>query len=108
MTSNNLRDWARALVAGNRDIGLKGENWKNEAIASAVLHAELGYLGNGIKHKYNLNEDTEDTLLAHARQDAAHALLNSISLLKISRILLIICAANLSITVAAIALSIWG
>jgi hypothetical protein len=53
-----------------------------------ILHEELGW------HKtrwplriYNLQDDTRDRLLAHARQDAAHALCNTVTLLDQVKIL---------------------
>lgn len=54
----------------------------NAIIARSTLHGELGYLDDGTPTIYNLDEATRDRLIAHARQDASHALLNTISLLK--------------------------
>jgi hypothetical protein len=45
-----------------------------------VLHEDLGWVGES-HHTYELDEDTRDRLLAHGRQDAAHAVYNSSSLL---------------------------
>jgi hypothetical protein len=53
----------------------------NAAIAKNVLHEELGYYSDQ-PCSYNLDQSTRDTLLAHARQDAAHALVINISLLR--------------------------
>jgi len=53
----------------------------NFEVARNVLHEDLGYVGDR-RIGYDLEDDTKDILLAHARQDAAHALLNSVTLLK--------------------------
>jgi hypothetical protein len=66
-----------------------GDNWDNYAVARDVLHGELGLNGEPAQHEYYLDQATRDTLLTHGRQDAAHALCNTKSLLdlngKISR-----------------------
>jgi hypothetical protein len=65
-------------------LGPKGEHWDNYAIAQNVLHEELGYHGEPEQPPYELNEATRDTLIVHARQDAAHALCNTKSMLDIN------------------------
>jgi hypothetical protein len=47
----------------------------NEATAENVLHTDLGYFSDGAEIDYNLDEPTRDRLIAHGRQDAAHAVL---------------------------------
>ncbi len=68
---------------------MKGEHWDNYAIARYTLHDELGMHGEHAQHTYDLSRDEYHTLLAHGRQDAAHTLCNTKSLLdlnaKISR-----------------------
>jgi t-SNARE complex subunit (syntaxin) len=54
---------------------------RNAVVAKNVLHEELGYIGER-REPYNLDQDTRDILLTHARQDAAHALANSYSALR--------------------------
>ncbi|GJE59948.1 hypothetical protein [Methylobacterium trifolii] len=75
-------------------VGLKGESWDNQAIARDVLFDELGYNRVDRPH-YSLDDQTKDILLAHARQDASHALGNTISLLerveKLDRTVRILC-----------------
>ncbi|TAT69986.1 hypothetical protein [Rhizobium ruizarguesonis] len=44
------------------------------AIARNILHEELGQFSNP-QRVYQLDEATRDRLIAHGRQDAAHALL---------------------------------
>jgi hypothetical protein len=46
-----------------------------------VLREDLGEAGGHRRHSYELDEFTRDILIVHARQDAAHALLNTGSLL---------------------------
>lgn len=47
----------------------------NAATARNILHEELGYFSDP-QTGYNLDEGTRNRLLAHARQDAAHAVLS--------------------------------
>jgi hypothetical protein len=54
---------------------------RNAVVAKNVLHEELGYIGEP-REPYHLDQDTRDILLKHARQDAAHALANSTSVLR--------------------------
>jgi hypothetical protein len=54
---------------------------ENGEVAKNVLHEELGYFSDGKEIDYNLDEATRDRLITHGRQDAAHALGNTISLL---------------------------
>jgi hypothetical protein len=56
------------------------DNISNAVIARNTLHEDLGRYSSG-GHCYNLDQDTRDRLLVHARQDAAHALLNTISMM---------------------------
>ncbi|TIO14931.1 MAG: hypothetical protein E5X86_22715 [Mesorhizobium sp.] len=65
---------------------------KNRMVARNILHEELGMFADPQGAVYSLDEDTRDRLLAHARQDASHALCNTISLMSSksqSRLLLI-------------------
>ena len=52
----------------------------NELVAKDVLDQELGYDG-AERAVYDLDQKTRDVLLAHGRKDAAHALLNTVTLL---------------------------
>lgn len=49
-------------------------------VAREGLHGELGYIDDGVPTVYNLDDDTRDRLIAHGRQDAAHALGNTINI----------------------------
>jgi hypothetical protein len=53
----------------------------NGVIARNTLHMELGYYSDK-QLEYHLDEATRDRLTVHTRQDAAHALLNTITLMK--------------------------
>jgi hypothetical protein len=53
----------------------------NYEIARNVLHEELGYIGER-REPYHFDEETRDILIAHSRQDAAHALRNSMTILQ--------------------------
>jgi len=61
-----------------------GRSWPvqvNRTIAENVLNQELGRFAD--RHSpYHLDQETRDLLLAHTRQDAAHALLNTISMME--------------------------
>jgi hypothetical protein len=46
------------------------------AVAQNVLHEDLGLHADEPRY-YDLDQETRDRLLAHARQDAAHALINT-------------------------------
>ncbi len=61
-------------------FGITGEHSANFIIAKNVLDEEMGRYGDH-SLEYSLQQKTKDTLLAHGRQDAAHALCNTKSLL---------------------------
>lgn len=71
----------RIAIETQHIVGNKSANDDNTVIARYTLHEELGYRGER-REPYHLDQDTRDILLAHTRQDAAHSLLNTISLLK--------------------------
>src|SRR5260370_19801339 len=56
----------------------------NEVIARNTLHMELGNYSDK-QLEYHLDEATRDRLVVYTRQDAAHALLNTITLMKEGR-----------------------
>ena len=72
-------DLASTLKAW-RSMGLTSEHQANLAVAKNVTNEEMGRYG---EHplEYALKQKTKDTLLAHGRQDAAHALCNTKSIL---------------------------
>jgi hypothetical protein len=61
--------------------GADKEAFINRVTAKEILQEELGQRSVP-QPEYGLDQTTRDRLLAHARQDAAHALLNSITLMK--------------------------
>jgi hypothetical protein len=63
-----------------RSMGLTSEHKENLAVARNVTNEEMGRYG---EHplEYSLKQKTKDTLLAHGRQDTAHALCNTKSIL---------------------------
>jgi hypothetical protein len=61
-------------------FGLKGEHNANLVVAKNVVDEEMGRYGDHLLD-YQLQQKTKDTLLAHGRQDVAHALCNTKSLL---------------------------
>lgn len=80
-------DHLRSQIAMAKDTGTKLPSDINGLIARNVLHEELGYFPKSRIRQYRLDEATRDRLLVHGRQDAAHALLNSITILEeISRL----------------------
>ena len=54
---------------------------ENGIAAQNVLREEMGVYGEP-EWNYDIDERTKNTLLAHTRQDVAHALLNTIALLR--------------------------
>ena len=71
----------RASLAAAKDFGTTDAATKNFWISKNVLHEELGTFGETTEI-YDLNKNTADILIAHGRQDIAHALLNTGSILK--------------------------
>lgn len=64
-----------------KQFGTPTETEINAVISRHTLHAELGYFSDP-QTGYGLNDGKRDRLIAHGRQDAAYALLNTIALLK--------------------------
>jgi hypothetical protein len=58
-----------------------GASKTNYAVARNVFQEEIGRYGE-FAIEYHFNQQTRDILLAHGRQDVAHALLNTSSLLE--------------------------
>jgi hypothetical protein len=80
----NTREIAEVELASTlkawRDMGLTSEHQENLAIARNVTNEEMGRYGEHAL-EYSLQQKTKDTLLAHGRQDVAHALCNTKSIL---------------------------
>jgi hypothetical protein len=68
-------------LAMARETGARDANLLNSIVAKNVLHEDLGRFDT-IPQWYRLDTDTRDRLIAHARQDAAHALFNTATLLE--------------------------
>ncbi len=70
--------------------------WDNHAVAVGTLEEELGYYGEKPLPYYEMDEAVRHRLIAHTRQDVAHALCNTHSLWKrllfIEFILILNCA----------------
>jgi hypothetical protein len=56
-------------------------NFENRLIAQDVTREELGHDPAAPQPEYTINREAIDRLIFHTRQDAAHALLNTITLL---------------------------
>ncbi len=78
--SDGTNDHIRFAINAQREVGMRGDSWDNHAVALATLSGDLG-AGGKQRAPYYLDDMTRDILIAHSRQDAAHALLNTISLL---------------------------
>lgn len=76
----------RADIAAHRDLGMKGDFWKNHAIARGIVNEDTDP-ENRQHGMHDFSEPVRDTLLAHTREDTAHTLLNTTSLPKRVRIL---------------------
>jgi hypothetical protein len=73
----------KALKAAQM-FAVRGTDWnatKNRLVAQNILHEELGQFSD-IQSMYDLDEATRNRLIAHTRQDAAHALCNTITLME--------------------------
>ena len=68
------------------EIGQKSVFMDNFVIGQEVLREELAG-GNQYQQQYDLSTSVRDMLLAHSRQDVAHALSNTSSLLTHLKIL---------------------
>ena len=77
-----MSDFANRIqvgIAAQRQSGLKGTHWDNSIVARETMLADLdGWAGI----PYNLDTERRDILLAHARQDAAHAVSNTASIIR--------------------------
>jgi hypothetical protein len=74
----------QARIKKQHQMGLKGDHWDNHAVARYTLEGELGLNGQTAQHVYDLDQEQVNTLLVHARQDAANALGNTRSLLDLN------------------------
>jgi hypothetical protein len=61
-------------------MGMTSEHQANYLVAKNVADEEMGRYGDH-PLEYSLQQKTKDTLLAHGRQDAAHALCNTKSIM---------------------------
>jgi hypothetical protein len=82
MTSEKFREDLKSKIEMNRSLGRNGANWENAAMANCILQEDLGHYPDSPLFDYGLDDEARDRLLAHARQDAAHALCNTETLLK--------------------------
>jgi hypothetical protein len=71
MYDQDATDALRMQLRAMKEIGANQEAF-DAATARNVLHEDLGYYRSK-STEYALDEATRDKLLAHARQDAAHA-----------------------------------
>jgi hypothetical protein len=72
----SLRNTLRAMEKYGGD-----ESRRNGVVAKNVMFEDIGHFGEP-SIKYHLDETRRDILLAHSRQDSAHALINTTSLLE--------------------------
>lgn len=77
------------------------------ATAQNVLHEDLGYFATK-SAEYDLDQTTRDKLLAHARQDAAHAVCAATTVAKEVRRLRGVMAAMVFVTLLLVVAEIWG
>lgn len=68
-------------MASLKRLKLTGVSQKNHSVAQNILDEELGRFSDSLQSSYVLTDAVRDRLAVHSRQDAAHALLNTISLL---------------------------
>lgn len=104
MVGNATEAAAKALRATHsamKDLGRTRASDFNGETARNILHQEMNYFGQ-YNHDYRYNLRTARTLLAHGRQDAAHALVNTITLLdemrktrRLLRVVMAVCTLNM-------------
>jgi hypothetical protein len=80
----DTRSRIASAIQSQRSLGMRGDSWDNYAVARETLQDELD---NRQPSSYDLKDATRDILITHARQDAAHALGNTTSILKRMRTL---------------------
>lgn len=71
----------KSALRGHAAFGPRSTTENNDVIARNILHGDLGHFRDEGFQEYNLDERARDRLIAHARQDAALAVLNSASIL---------------------------
>ena len=85
MTS--IRESIDAEISANRALGGRLDASKrNGIVARATTRQDMGELSPE-SSPYDFDDTTRDILITHARQDAGHALLNTITLLQQIRFL---------------------
>jgi t-SNARE complex subunit (syntaxin) len=90
------------LIKSQRAAGLKGENWDNYGVALYTIRQELSQRTGSLADQFDVNDRVRDILLTNCRQDVAHALANTSSILRSIRTLKFIAWANLALVVIAI------
>ena len=71
----------KAAMDAHKLIGSRNTVSDNNVLANNILEGDLGYFSNRGLQNYDLDKETRDRLIAHARQDAALAVINSSSIL---------------------------
>jgi hypothetical protein len=90
------------MVKSQRAVGLKGENWANYAVALYTTEQEFVERAGGLGDKYGMDDRMRDALLTNCRQDVAHALANTSSILRFIGNLKFLAWANLALVVFAL------
>jgi hypothetical protein len=99
------REGDHGEIRSRRDFG-RGAQIINVAAAKASLEQDLAPDGGG-EADYKLDGPTRDRLIAHARQDAAHALWNGFAAYKNAREAAYIGIAALLVGLLNAALLVW-
>lgn len=104
MSENKAEDDLRTQLRFIKDMG--GSRAQiDAAIAKNILREDLGYYDSR-QTLYNLDEDTRDRLIAHARQDGAHAVISIASvqreLTAIKRLVVILSIINIGLATYAL------
>lgn len=63
----------KSLLETQRVLGQKGDSWDAHAVGDITLRETLGEFGTPTNLRH-LDDAERDTLIAHTRQDIAHAL----------------------------------
>jgi len=77
MANETFREAVEREINVLNELGLKGDHWFNRTLASCGLKQDLGLYPETSLSSYDIDDITRDRLIAHARQDSAHALMNT-------------------------------
>lgn len=87
MNNRTIAERLRSGLEANKAVGRVGDSWDNHLVAYETVQDELGFNhpSEPIQSYDEFSDEVRDRLLVNGRQDTAHALSNTTSLLKRQR-----------------------